>query len=353
MSENRNHTASPQEETQSYIEERGGYDSPVLRKTYAVRITDAVKRTIHGTVHNDPVAIQYIPQKQELKIVREERGDPIGDYAHTPVKGLVHRYADRVLLKLANVCAVYCRYCFRREMVGPGADVLNAQERTEALDYIRNHKKIWEVILTGGDPLILSARNLCATLDELEEIEHVQIVRIHTRIPIADPARITPDLLKALKNCKKPVYVVLHINHVQEISNEARAAITALLDAGCVLLSQSVLLRGVNDNVEALENLFRTLVTLKIKPYYLHHPDMAPGTSHFRVSIREGQALMRKLQNRLSGLCMPSYMLDIPGGYGKVPIALNYLQELESSAYLVEDTKGINHHYPPQDTEQE
>ena len=334
---------------QSYIAEKGGCESKALSDRYAVRITNAVKNTILGDVNTDPIAKQYIPQAKELNIKPEELLDPIGDETYTPVKGIVHRHPDRVLFKPANVCAVYCRYCFRREHIGPGSDILNKEERTAALDYIRNHKEIWEVILTGGDPLVLSARHLKEILSELDKIEHVQIIRIHTRVPIADPARITKDLLKTLSAVEKPLYTVLHINHAQEISPAVKTALEALRSAGSTLLTQSVLLKGVNDSVNALETLFRTLVTLHVKPYYLHHPDLAPGTSHFRLSIKEGQALMHALQGRISGLCLPTYILDIPGGHGKVPINPAYHEALEANRYMIEDPKGINHHYPPEE----
>lgn len=317
-----------------------------ISQKYAVRVTDHALSTIQGPVTSDPVARQYIPQLRELKILPEENVDPIGDGAHSPVKGIVHRYPDRALFKLTNVCAVYCRYCFRREMIGPGSESLSAAERETAMNYIRSHKDIWEVILTGGDPLILSPKKLSAVLDELCTIEHVQVVRIHTRVPIADPAKVTETLSQALAR-NKPVYVVLHINHAQEITPEVEHAISNLQNTGCVLLSQSVLLKGVNDNAETLEALFRRLITLKVKPYYLHHPDLAPGTSHFRLSLEEGQNIMKSLQGRVSGICLPRYMLDIPGGHGKVPVNPCYIKELETGDHSVEDYQGNEHLYPP------
>lgn len=291
-----------------------------VSKRYAFRITDQINRTLKS----DAVAKQYIPDIRELKILPEERVDPIGDDAHTPVKGIVHRYKDRVLLKIVQVCAVYCRYCFRREMVGkPDSAVLQADEKSAAIDYIRNNKNIWEVILTGGDPLVLSARQLKEILDEICAIDHVKIIRIHSRVPVADPARITQDLCAALTR-EKPVYIAIHVNHADEITSEVETAFAALRTADCILLSQSVMLKGVNDDPEILENLMRRLVELRVKPYYIHHPDLAPGTSHFRFSIKRGQDIMRKLFARTSGLCMPHYMLDIPGGYGKVPVGPTY-----------------------------
>ena len=327
-----------------FIALKGGDDSPVLLKKYAYRVTDAVKGTIKGDVHNDPVAKQYIPQKRELKILPKENSDPIGDDAHSPVKGIVHRYPDRVLFKPANICAVYCRYCFRREMVGPrNADILSEKERSAALNYIRSHPEIWEVILTGGDPLVLSPRQLGDIITVLNGIEHVQVIRIHTRMPIADPQRITDELLGTLKS-EKPIYMALHVNHAQELGPETRTALKAIHTAGINLLSQSVLLKGVNDDAHILADLYRALVALNVKPYYLHHPDLAPGTSHFRLSIKEGQKIIGQLRGKLSGLCQPTYMLDIPGGYGKIPLTPCALEKLEEG-YRITDYKNRTHIY--------
>jgi lysine 2,3-aminomutase len=318
----------------------------VVSRRYAVAVTPHVMSTIKGPAATDPVARQYIPSLEELKILPEENPDPIGDDAHSPVKGIVHRYADRVLLKPVHACAVYCRFCFRREMVGPGGDALNAAELAAAISYIEAHPEIREVIITGGDPLIMAPRQLAAMLNALEVIPHIEMLRIHTRVPAADPSRITPELCAALER-EKPLYVAVHINHAQEFTGDVKRALKDLHRAGCLLLGQSVLLRGVNDTVDALEDLFRSMAAHRIKPYYLHHGDLAPGTSHFRTTIAEGQALMRALQGRLSGLCLPQYMLDIPGGHGKVPVGPTYLHEDVKGVYMVRDRKGKTHIYPP------
>jgi lysine 2,3-aminomutase len=253
-----------------------------------------------------------------------------------------------VLLKLTPVCAVYCRFCFRREMVGPGAKPLTPQELDVALAYITAHRDIWEVILSGGDPLVLSARRIKQVMTRLAAIEHVKVIRVHSRVPVADPARITPELVRALKVRGKASYVVLHANHARELTPAARAACARLVDAGIPTLSQSVLLKGVNDTPEALGALMRALVECRIKPYYLHHGDLAPGTAHLRTSIERGQELMRQLRGRLSGLCQPAYVLDIPGGHGKSPIGPSYLSRDDSGHTLVEDYHGDLHCYPPQ-----
>lgn len=288
---------------------------------YAVAITPAMAGLIDESDPNDPIARQFVPDARELKTRPDELSDPIGDDAHSPVKGVVHRYGDRCLLKLLHVCPVYCRFCFRREMVGPNGDgALTSAELDAAIAYIETHPEIWEVILTGGDPFLVSARRAREVTERLAAISHVKIVRWHTRIPAVDPLRVTPDLVAAIKHQDVATYVVLHVNHPRELTREARAAIARLVDSGVPMLSQSVLLKDVNDNAETLEALMRAFVEARVKPYYLHHLDRAPGTSHFRCSIEHGQTLMQQLRQRASGLCVPTYVLDIPGGHGKAPL---------------------------------
>jgi lysine 2,3-aminomutase len=210
-----------------------------------------------------------------------------------------------------------------------------------ALDYIRRTPQIWEVILTGGDPLVLSPRRLKDVMTRLGAIGHVKVIRVHTRLPVAVPERITAALVRALRG-EKATFVVLHANHPRELTEQARAACARFIDAGIPVLSQSVLLRGVNDDAETLGALMRTLVECRIKPYYLHHADLAPGTAHLRTTIAEGQALLRTLHGRMSGLCQPAYVLDIPGGYGKSPIGPNYLSP---DCQVIEDFNGRRHAY--------
>lgn len=320
---------------------------------YAVSITPAIAELIDRTDPDDPIARQFVPDRAEFETRPEERTDPIGDDAHSPAEGIVHRYPDRVLLKLVHVCPVYCRFCFRREMVGPrGRPALSPAQLVAALAYIRAHPEIWEVILTGGDPLVLSARRLRAVVRTLAGIAHVKILRVHTRVPVAAPERITRELVRALKAEGKATYVVLHANHPRELTPAARTACARLIDAGLPMLSQSVLLKGVNDDATTLGDLMRAFVENRIKPYYLHHGDLAPGTAHFRTDLSEGQKLMRALRGRYSGLCQPSYVLDIPGGSGKVPVGPSYVGCASRSAdgttrYQIDDVNGGQHLYPP------
>jgi len=330
-------------------EKRAALDAVAAR--YAVALPPALADLIDRNDPHDPIARQFVPDAAELDHRLEELNDPIDDDAHSPVEGIVHRYPDRVLLKLTPICAVYCRFCFRREMVGPEkGNAPSAEALTHALDYIRSHRQIWEVILTGGDPLVLSARRLRAVMKELAAIDHVKVLRIHTRVPVAEPTRVTAELVRAIKVKGKPTYVALHINHPRELTQAARAACARMADAGLVLLGQSVLLAGVNDTPEVLGDLMRALVECRIKPYYLHHGDLAPGTAHLRTDIATGQDLMRALRGRLSGLCQPTYVLDIPGGHGKSPIGPDYLARTGSNGdahFVVEDFNGRRHRYPP------
>ncbi len=308
---------------------------------YAVAITPAMTTLIEPG--DGPMRRQFVPTSDELIQTPDERADPIGDDAHSPVEGIVHRYPDRVLLKANHACAVYCRFCFRREMVGPdGIRPLSPEALDVAMAYIAGHPEIWEVIVTGGDPLILSPRRLRDLGRRLAAIGHVKIVRFHTRVPAVDPERITEDLVAALKSSGKTTWVGLHANHPDELTPAAKAACDRILDAGMPMVSQTVLLKGVNDNPATLEALMRRFVELRIKPYYLHHPDLAPGTRHFRNTIAEGQALMRDLNGRVSGLCQPTYILDIPGGHGKAPLGPSYVSDGE-----VMDPSGRRHVYPP------
>jgi len=331
-------------------------DLEKVASRYAVAVTPEIAGLIDPSDPNDPIARQFIPTAGELVAGVGESADPIGDHAHSPIAGIVHRYPDRVLFKLVHVCAVYCRFCFRREMVGPGKDsALSDAAYQRALDYIHSHGEIWEVILTGGDPLMLSPRRLAGIMADLASIDHVKIIRIHTRVPVADPARIDGEMIAALKVTGATTWVALHANHARELTDGARAACAGIVDAGIPMVSQSVLLRGVNDNPADLEALMRAFVECRIKPYYLHHGDLAPGTSHLRTTLEQGQELMRSLRGRVSGLCQPDYVLDIPGGHGKAPVGPNFLavndaQEREQpleTRYRISDYCGEVHLYPP------
>lgn len=292
-----------------------------VAERYAVAIPPALRALIDHP--DDPIGRQFIPHPYELHTAPHEHADPIGDDALSPVKGIVHRYPDRALLKPLLVCPVYCRFCFRREHVGPDGGLLNEAELDAAYAWLAARPAITEVILTGGDPLMLSPRRLGAIVAALSTIPHVTTLRVHTRVPVADPAHVTPALVDALAT-EKAMWVVLHVNHARELTRDARAAVRRLQAAAIPVLGQSVLLRGVNDSPAALEALFRALIEARVKPYYLHQLDPAPGTARFHVPIEEGRRLLAALRGRVSGLAWPTYVLDIPGGHGKVPIGPDY-----------------------------
>jgi lysine 2,3-aminomutase len=305
-----------------------------VAERYAVAIPPALAALIAHP--DDPIGRQFIPHADELHTAEHERADPIGDDALSPVPGIVHRYADRALLKPLLVCPVYCRFCFRREHVGPDGGLLTDAQLATALQWLRDHQAVTEVILTGGDPLLLSPRRLRAILDALEAVPHIQTLRIHSRVPVADPARLAS--LASVLQTEKPLWLVVHANHASEFTPAAIAAVREIGRLGVPLLGQSVLLRGVNDTEAALEALFRAMLAARIKPYYLHQLDPAPGTARFHVPIEEGRALLARLRGRVTGLAWPTYVLDIPGGHGKVPIGPDFLDGAS-----VRDPAGHSH----------
>ena len=322
-----------------------------VAEQFSVAVTEDMAALIDPGDPNDPIAAQFVPSGAELMTSAEELTDPIGDERWSPVPGIVHRYPDRVLLKPTLVCPVYCRFCFRREVVGKTPAMLEPAVLERAYDYIRGRPEIWEVIVTGGDPFVLAPRRLGEIVQSLDAIPHLGVIRFHTRVPIVDPRRVTAALVAALR-AEKAVWVAVHANHPRELTLAAKAAVTRLVRAGIPVLSQTVLLRGVNDDAATLEALFRGLVAMRVKPYYLHHADLARGTAHFRTGIAAGQRLVQSIRGRVSGLCQPTYVLDIPGGYGKVPIARCAIHADDGyGGWAVEDGNGGRHAYPPDSEE--
>ena len=297
-------------------------DVPVLEAVaarYATAITPAMAALIKPGDSADPIALQYIPDATELITAPHELEDPTADAPFTPVKGVVHRYPDRALLKPLLACPVYCRFCFRREKVGPSGGVLTEAELQEALAWFEANNAIREVILTGGDPLMLSARRLGEILGRLAGMAHIESLRIHTRVPVADPARVTGALVGAMRQAK-PVFIAVHANHAREFTPDAAAALARLAEAGVPLLGQTVLLRGVNDDAAAMEALLRAMIRNRIKPYYLHSLDPSPGTARFQVPEDDGLALMAALRGRLPGHALPLFIRETPMGGGKKPV---------------------------------
>ena len=317
-----------------------------VAQRYSIAITPEIAALIDRDDPNDPIARQFIPDIREAATTPQERADPIGDDVHSPLPGLVHRYPDRVLLKLLSICPVYCRFCFRRETVGRGkGDLSPERDVAAALDYIADRPQIFEVILTGGDPMMLSARRLEVVARRLSEIPHVALLRVHTRAPTAAPDLVTGDRLAALRESGKTLLVALHVNHERELTARARAAVARLRESGAILLSQTVLLKGVNDDVEVLERLMRDLASLGVRPYYLHHPDLAPGTAYFRVSLAAGRRLYAELARRVTSVALPAYVLDIPGGFGKARVADGAAQPDGQGGWTIVDRNGEKRSY--------
>ena len=315
---------------------------------YAVAISPAMAALIDARDPADPIGRQFVPSAAELHSLPAEHSDPIGDAIKSPVPGLVHRYRDRVLLKIVGVCPVYCRFCFRREMVGPDAGTnLSDAEIDAALAYIREAPGIWEVILTGGDPFLLSERRVRSLMRALDGISHVKIVRWHTRVPVVAPEMVSEAFVAALADTSKTVIVGVHSNHPRELTSEAQAALARLAGAGIPMVSQTVLLRGINDDAATLEDLMRRFVENRVVPYYIHHGDLANGTAHFRVPIADGIALVQDLHRRLSGLAQPDYVLDLPGAFGKVSL-LSAGVRPGPDGWEITDTHGRMHTYRDQ-----
>jgi len=299
------------------VDERARETLDEVAARYAIALPPALFALIE--VRDDPIGLQFIPDAAELITAPHENADPVADEALSPVPGIVHRYPDRVLLKPLLACPVYCRFCFRREQVGPDGGVLTDAELARAYEYIAGQTQVREVILTGGDPLILSPRRIAAILAALSAIPHIEVLRIHTRVPVADPALVTDELAGAL-DIASPLFVALHANHARELTPASVAAITRLQRRGIPILGQTVLLAGINDDEEALGDLFRAMLRARVKPYYLHQLDAAPGTARFHVPPERGREILAALRGKISGTALPTYIYDRPGGLGKIPL---------------------------------
>lgn len=312
------------------------------------KMTPYLQKEIDGKPDFDSVRKQFKIDQREYDIKENEIMDPIGDEIYTKVKGLIHRYPDRILLVPRSDCLIQCRFCFRKWRLPEEKTEMSIEEIDAALEYIKAHDEIWEVILTGGEPLLTSREKLDYIIKELKAIPHVKVLRIHTRAIIAEPKMITKALVDVL--CKfTPLYVVIHCNHPDEITEEVSKKLSLLSKNGIVLLSQSALLEGINADSDTLEKLFRKLIENRVKPYYLHHCDLVPGTSHFRTSIKEGQEVLKGIRGRVSGICWPTYVLDIPNGFGKVPLGPVYYEKDENGNTVITDYKGQKHEYPDTD----
>jgi lysine 2,3-aminomutase len=291
----------------------------------------------------DPIAAQYVPTEDEQRALPYESTDPIGDTRYLVTGRLVHHYHDRALLLVSDRCATYCRFCFRRHFTGHGGGRISTEQLEEACGYLSRTPAVREILLSGGDPLMLSDKELEQVMSRLKQVDPDYIIRVCTRMPVVMPSRVTEDLARLLGSFGS-VWIVVHANHPRELTDEFRRGMKLLLGAGVPALNQSVLLRGVNDNADVLAELFRGLVSAGVKPYYLFQGDLASGTAHFRVPLSRGIQLMRELRAKVSGLVLPTYAVDVPGG-GKVPVE-SALIRTEPDAYVFRGPDGAEYRYP-------
>lgn len=297
-----------------------------------------------------PIRKQCIPRAEEAVAVHGDLRDPLGEEAHEVAPHLIRRYPDRVLLIATDRCGVYCRFCTRSRLVGDGGGARSMTALEPALAWIEAHSEIRDVIVSGGDPCVMSTERLARLLRRVGEIAHVDYVRLATRAPVTLPQRITEELCNAIRESHESVWIMTHFNHPKELSDEARSACARLADAGLPTMNQTVLLRGINDDPGTLEALFRGLVRSRVRPYYLLQMDPVRGTGHLRTPLRRGIELMAALQGRLSGIALPKLIVDTPGGLGKVPIGPNYLVREETGVTVLETFRGewVEYYDPPE-----
>ncbi len=310
-------------------------------KKFPLRITPYYLSLINrDDFRNDPVFRQAFPDPQELEIDKCDMADPLAEDEDSPIPGITHRYPDRVLFHISNVCAMYCRHCTRKRKVGDVDSIPDREQLQQGLEYIRNTPEIRDVLLSGGDPLMLSDAYLDWILTELDAIEHVQVVRIGSRMPVVLPYRITDDLVAMLKK-HHPVWLNTHFNHPREMTKSSRLALRKLADAGIPLGNQSVLLAGVNDCQRIIKTLVHKLVANRVRPYYLYQCDLSEGLSHFRTPVGKGIEIMESLIGHTSGFSVPTYVIDAPGGGGKIPLTPNYLISLSTNKVVLRNYEGV------------
>ncbi|MDG2148838.1 MAG: KamA family radical SAM protein [Planctomycetota bacterium] len=317
---------------------------------YGMRVTPYYLSLARKAREDDPVWALAVPSPHETRRLPEELDDPIGDEADGlhPHPALTRRYIDRVLLYPTPICSVHCRHCFRKRLVGRAAYAVTEHELHRAIDWIAEQPELHEVILTGGDPLTLSDERLMALMQRLDAIPHIWSLRLHTRMPVVNPFRITDELVEQLATLKTPRVVVTHVNHAVEVTPQLNRAVQRLRSAGIDCLNQSVLLKGLNDSADVHRELLWSLLRAGVRPYALHHADLVPGTSHLRTSVATGQALMRALRGTIPGHALPRYLLDVPGGHGKVPLERSWVTAKPGAGLQIETLDGATQRYPGQ-----
>jgi lysine 2,3-aminomutase len=324
-------------------EERAG--TILAGKKLALGITPHFFNLIDREDPDCPIRRQVVPRIEESITASDEMLDPCGEDSNMPVPGLVHRYPDRVLLLVTDRCASYCRYCTRSRVVSGAGEQELTMDLEGAFAYLQNHPEVRDVLLSGGDPLLLSDSKLDAILTRLRQIPTIEFIRIGTRIPIFLPQRITTELLNVLKK-HHPLWMSVHSNHPKELTQEVRMALGRLADAGIPLGNQSVLLKGVNDRADTLKSLFHKLLLCRVRPYYLYQCDLISGSAHLRTTIRDGQEIMEQLRGHTTGYAVPTYVVDGPGGGGKIPIGPNYIVGMADSRVILKNYKGDVYEYP-------
>ncbi len=314
---------------------------------YGMRATPYYLSLARAADACDPVWALAVPDPRELDVRREELADPTGDEVprNHPLRAVTRRYADRALLLATPTCSVHCRHCFRKRLVGNADYAVSEAELDAALDWIAGEAGLREVILTGGDPLTLSDERLAAILRRLDGLPQLRLLRIHTRMPVVNPFRVTEELAGVLAACRKPLYVAAHFNHPVELAEPARAALARLHERGITLLNQSVLLAGLNDDASVHRELLFALAEAHVRPYALHHADLVPGTAHLRTTVQQGCALLRALRGTVPGHLLPDYLLDVPGGHGKVPLDYPWVQPGVLGGLRIEAPDGTHHDY--------
>ncbi len=328
--------------------QRAGFDATVNK--FPMSITPYYLSLIDvDDFENDPVFIQSFPSPNELTVLDTDMCDPLHEDHDSPVPGITHRYPDRVLFLVSNFCAMYCRHCTRKRRVGDRDNIPDRKQIAGGIDYIRKNPQIRDVLLSGGDPFMLSDERLDQILSELHDIEHVEVIRIGTRTPAVLPFRITDNLVSILKKYH-PLWINTHFNHPREITQSSREAVAKLADAGIPLGNQSVLLSGVNDCPRIMRSLLHKLVANRIRPYYLYQCDMSEGLSHFRTPVGKGIEILESLIGHTSGFAVPTYVIDAPGGGGKIPVMPNYLISWSTNKVVLRNYEGVISTYKEPDS---
>ncbi len=311
----------------------------------ALAVTPYFASLMDPVNHNCPIRRQAIPRVEEIHLSKSEMVDPLGEDNHSPVPGLVHRYPDRVLLLVTDQCAVYCRYCTRRRLVGSNERSITQGNFEEVLKYLKSHRKVRDVLVSGGDPLLLENERLEEILSRLRAIPHIEVLRIGTRVPVTLPQRITSGLVRMLRKYH-PLLISIHFTHPKEITDQVRRACNELADGGIPLGSQTVLLKGINDKPTVMKKLVQELLKIRVRPYYIYQCDLAMGTEHFRTSVSTGIQIMEKLRGHTTGYAVPTYVVDAPGGGGKIPLQPDYVVSRERGKIVLRNYEGRVFEYP-------